>query len=67
MSADPIDAGAMPTAAVGLTGAQVRALVAAVGGHRGSIRVEKLDDGYARVVLIGPEGEGVSEQLLFPT
>ena len=66
MSADPIDPGTMPSGAVALTGAQVRALIAAVGSHSGSVRVEQLDDGYARVVLIGAEGDGIGEQLLFP-
>jgi hypothetical protein len=56
----------MPLASVGLTSAQVRALIEAVDGHPGSIRLEKLRDAYVRVVLIGPEGEPVAEQLLFP-
>lgn len=66
MMADPIDPGAMPLAAVGLTSAQVKRLIAAVETHTGSIRLEKLSDAYARVVLIGPEGDALSEHLLFP-
>jgi hypothetical protein len=66
MPADPIDPGAMPLATVSLAGAQVRALIEAVEAHGGSIRIEQLRDAYARVVLIGPEGEPVAERLLFP-
>ncbi len=67
MPADPIDPGAMPIASVGLTNAQIKGLIAAVEAHTGSIRLEKLTDAYARVVLIGPDGDAVSECLLFPT
>jgi hypothetical protein len=66
MPADPIDPGAMALATIGLTSAQVKSLSEAVEGHGGSIRIEKLRDGYARVVLIGPEGDPVDERLLFP-
>jgi hypothetical protein len=66
MPADPIDPGAMPLAAVGLTSRQVQALIKAVEGHPWSIRLEKLPAAYARVVLIGPDGEPVGERLLFP-
>jgi hypothetical protein len=55
MPADPIDPGAMPCASVELTSAQVRTLIEAVEGHRGTIRIEKLRDAYARVVLIGDQ------------
>jgi hypothetical protein len=66
MPADPIDPGAMPLAQLVLTNPQIQALVASVETHSGSIRVEKLSEGYARVVLLGPEGDAISEQLLFP-
>lgn len=66
MPADPIDPGAMPLASVGLTNAQIKRLIAAVETHTGSIRLEKLRDAYVRVVLIGPDGDAISEQTLFP-
>jgi hypothetical protein len=66
MPADPLDPGAMPLAEVRLTSAQVKALIAAVETHPGSVRIEQLSDGYTRAVLIGPDGDAVSEQTLFP-
>lgn len=66
MPADPIDPGAMPLATISLTSGQVRALIEFVESHRGSIRIEELRDAYARVVLIGPDGEPVDERLLLP-
>lgn len=64
---DPSDPGAMPLSSVMLTASQVRQFPAAVRGHTGDVRVEKLRDAYIRVVLIGPEGEPVGdEKLLFP-
>lgn len=56
----------MPLTSVGLTSAQVKSLIEAVEGHSGSVRIETLRDAYARVVLIGPEGEPVAERLLYP-
>ena len=56
----------MPLAQVALTNTQFQTLVAAVGTHSGSVHIEQLRDGYARIVLIGSEGEAIEEQLLFP-
>jgi hypothetical protein len=66
MTADPIDPGAMPITTVALTNRQLDALIDAVAGHTGAVRIEKLRDAYVRVVLIGPDGEPVDERLLFP-
>jgi hypothetical protein len=67
MPVDPIDPGAMPLSSVVLTASQVRQFPAAVEGHTGDVRVEKLSDAYVRVVLIGAEGDPVGdEKLLFP-
>jgi hypothetical protein len=66
MPADPIDPGAMPTATISLTAAQSTTLAEIASEHRGPIRIEALPEAYVRAVLIGPEGEPVSEQLLFP-
>lgn len=66
MPADPIDPGAISLADVTLTAPQLQTLVDAVGTHSGSVRVERLDDGYARIVLLGADGEPTSERLLFP-
>jgi hypothetical protein len=63
---DPIDPGAMPISAVVLTTAQTLKLAEIAERHRGPIRVEKLPDAYVRAVLIGRDGEPVSELLLFP-
>lgn len=67
MVADPIDPGAMPLAAIVLTAAQVRAFVDTAKSHPCALRIEQLGEGYARVVLLDPEGKGIKEQLLFPT
>jgi hypothetical protein len=64
--ADPLDPGAVATAAVTLTASQLRQLVDAISGHAGSVRIEAISAGYARVVLIGPEGAEVAERSLFP-
>lgn len=66
MPADPLDPGAMPLAEVNLTNAQLRALAAAAEAHPGGVRLEALSDAYVRLVLIGPDGDAVSEQPLFP-
>jgi hypothetical protein len=67
MTADPLDPGAMRVAAITLTRSQLQQLGAAVEAHAGSVRIEELTDAYARVVLIGSDGEPVSERPLFPT
>lgn len=70
--ADPISPGAMPLASVVLTKAQVRQLAEAMeehlanGGRLDGVRVELLREGYARAVLIGPDGDGVAEKRLWP-
>lgn len=66
MPTDPLDPGAMPRAEVALTNAQIQQMIAVVETHKGSIRLEKLHDAYARVVLIGPDGDALSEHPLFP-
>jgi hypothetical protein len=56
----------MPLTTIGLTSAQVRALIGAVKEHCWGVRIERLSDAYARVVLIGPEGDPIEERLLPP-
>ena len=66
MAADPLDPGAMPLATVNLTACQVRQAMPVLEGHTGAVRLERLGDGYARIVCIGPGGDAVQEKRLFP-
>jgi hypothetical protein len=53
-------------ARVTLTSAQFRQFYKAVADHPGSVRIERLADGLVRMVLIGQEGDPISETLLPP-
>jgi hypothetical protein len=72
MALDPISPGAMPLSTMTLSNDQLRQAAQAMDEHLankgrvGGVRLEKLRDGYARVVLFGPEGEPVAERLLWP-
>jgi hypothetical protein len=61
-----MDPNAPVRATVGLTSSQVRQLCEYAKDHTGSVDIDELDDAYARAVLIGPEGERLSERTLFP-
>jgi hypothetical protein len=67
MPADPIDPGAMPIASIQLTASQTEQLAEFMDEHPGPVRLEKLIDGYARVVLIGADGDPAADRPLFPT
>jgi hypothetical protein len=68
---DPIDPGAVPLSSMSLTKAQALKISAEVEKYQetnrlDSIRLEKLQDAYVRLVFIGPDGNGADEILLFP-
>lgn len=66
MPLDPISPGAMPTASVTITAAQMRKLAEVTADYDAPVRIEKLQDAYARAVVIGPDGDAIAEYLLFP-
>jgi hypothetical protein len=53
-------------AAVSLTTSQLRQLASIGEDHPGGVLIEALPDAYARVLLIGADGEPIGERTLFP-
>jgi hypothetical protein len=56
----------VPLTRVALTSSQLRQLAKVAADHPGSVRIEELADAYVRVVLIGKEGDPISEKVLPP-